>query len=130
MGLASTIKKAVALADKITSDLQVPVLHYAWIGKDATFGSPRYETTPVTRMAIVELKERSIRLPDGSNVWQKASITFLRPIAPNGAANRREPIDQRDKFILPSGYTGPIRDIMGLDTNLANSPYMVEVILG
>lgn len=129
MGLSNLIRNGVAIANRLTTDLQVSITHYAWIGQGATYGEPLY-STPITRTAIVELKQRMIRIPGGEDIWQKASVTFLEPIAANGAAGRREPIDPRDKIVLPDGYTGPIRDVIGLANNFADSPYMIEVILG
>lgn len=119
----------VAVADNVTQDLQVTVQHYPWIGNDSTYDKPRYDT-PVSRLALVEMKQRLIRLPSGQEIMQRAVVTFLRPIAPNGADGRREPIDPRDKIVLPNGYTGPIKNVEGLETHLDNSPYFAEVVLG
>jgi len=129
MSFSKTIRSAVALADKITADLQVDVVHYAWIGTDSTYGAPEYAVA-VTRKALVELKQRVLKTADGQDFVQKASITFLRPITANGAVNRLEPIDLRDKFTLPNGYTGPVKLVEGLANKFADSPYTLEVVLG
>lgn len=129
MDLTSIIRLGIAKADQITADLQVPVQHYAWIGTGTTYNDPDYDT-PVTRMAIVEEKQKTIRFGNGQEILQKASISFLRPIIAHGAADRREPIDSRDKFVLPSGYTGPILRIESMPNNRLDSPYMIEVFLG
>jgi hypothetical protein len=126
---AKTIRNLVALADLLTLDLQVPIQFYAWIGDDTTYGTPVYDD-PITMNALVEMKQRVFRDVNGHEIVQRAQITILRPIAPNGAANRREPIDLRDKIVLSSGYTGPIKAVEGLETTLANSPYFAEVTLG
>ena len=129
MGYDSIIRKGVALADKMTDSLQCNVQHFAWIGNN-DYGGPDYETSPVIRRGIVEEKEYLRRLPDGQEVTQKASITFPRPIAANGAADRREPIDPRDKLVLPSGYTGPILGVFGVVDPSTQQPYSFEVIMG
>jgi hypothetical protein len=129
MGLKNLIRNVIATADSVTSDLQVPVLHYAWIGNDSVYGGPLY-AAPITRQAIVEKKIRNFRIESGEEILQKATITFLRPISHNGAANRQEPIDPRDKLVLDDGYTGPIKFISGLNNTFSDSPYMLEVILG
>jgi hypothetical protein len=129
MSLADIVKAGVAIADSQTQSLQVPVTFEAWIGDDEVYSRPQY-AAPVTMMALVEMKQRLIRLPNEEEILQRAMVTFLRPIAPNGAAERREPIDPRDKITLPNGYTGPIKNVEGLETTLPNSPYFVEVTLG
>jgi hypothetical protein len=128
MGLSNIIRSGVAIANSLTTDLQVPVQHYAWIGDD-DFNKPIF-ANPVTRYALVEMKERMLHFQTGEDFLAKCTVTFLVPIAPNGASGRREPIDNRDKIVLPNGFTGPIRDVLGLANNFSDSPYVVEVILG
>lgn len=129
MGFAKTIRKAVAIADRLTADMQVTVQHHCWIGNDSVYGTPLY-ATPVARQAIVEMKQRTLRLSNGQEILQRASIYFLRPITANGATDRVEPVDIRDKFVLPNGYTGPVKNVEGLENNFPDSPYLVEVMLG
>ena len=128
MALSTIIRNTIAIADRLTIDLQVPVQHYAWIADGSTYGEPVF-ASPVTRLALVEMRQRLIRL-EGQDIIQRAVVTFLRPIAANGASDRREPIDLRDKLVLPNGYTGPIKNVEGLENNFDDSPYMVVVILG
>ena len=127
MGIASIIRGGVAVANKVTKDLQVSILHYAWIEDDEK-GAPVY-APPVTRKALVELRQRLLRI-DGQDILQKAVVSFLEPIPANGTADRQEPIDPRDKIVLPNGYTGPIKTIEGLENNFTDSPYTLEVTLG
>ncbi len=129
MGLRATIKKGIALANRLTADLQVTVYHSAWIGTDDVYGQPVY-ADPVPRQALVENRQRTFRTDAGQEILQRAMVTFLAPISANGAAGRREPIDIRDKIVLNTGYTGPIKYVDGLENADANSPYMLEVILG
>ena len=129
MGLANTIRNVIAIADRITTDLQVPVQHYAWIRNDLEYSDKSIYAAPITRLAIVNRRERLFRF-EGQDLIQRASVIFLRPITANGATGRREPVDPRDKIVLPDGYTGPIRDVRGLENTFSDSPYMLEVILG
>lgn len=128
MGLPDIIRNAVAIANKVTIDLQVPVEHYPWISDGATYGEPVYGD-PTTRLALVEMRQRMMRI-EGQDILLKAIVSFLVPIEPNGAENRQEPIDPRDKIVLPNGYTGPIKTIEGLENNFSDTPYTLEVTLG
>jgi len=126
---AKTVTKMVALADRLTADLQVPIQFYAWIGEDDTYGNAEFDD-PITIMAIVEMVQRSFRDSSGQEIVQRARVTIPRPLAPHGAVGRIEPIDTRDKIVLSNGYTGPIKSVEGLETTQPNSPYMLEVVLG
>ncbi|MCG3776800.1 MAG: hypothetical protein JW395_3671 [Nitrospira sp.] len=89
MRIASLITNGVAIANRLTeTDLQVPVVHHAWISNGGTYGEPTYAAS-VSRMALVESKLKMLKMPDGQDILQKASITFLEPIAANGATGRR-----------------------------------------
>lgn len=129
MGLNSTVSKAVSNIDSITADFQVSVRHYPWIGFDSTTGGPSYGSV-VLRKGVVDYKQRLRKTSDGQEVTQQASITIPRPIIANGAADRREPVDPRDKFVLPNGYTGPILSIEGIINPSTGTPYAIDVILG
>ena len=128
MGLDTIIRNGIALADSLTASLQVAIDHYAWIS-NGTYAEATYATV-VSRQAIVEFKQRLYRLASGQEVLQRASIMFIRPIAANGASGRREPIDPRDKIVLPNGYTGPILDVIGIVDPNTDAPYILKVVLG
>lgn len=128
MSLDSLIRQGVAVADRLTASLQDSVVFFAWIGSGSE-GEPEY-AAPISIPAVVEEKEYLRKLSSGEEVTQKASITIPRPVPPNGAANRKEPIDPRDQIILPSGYTGPILDVAGVVDPSTHQPYMLEVVLG
>lgn len=128
MGLDSIVRNAVATANRVTGALQATVQHAAWTGEDG-YSKPIYATA-VARPAIVEMRQRQRRMPDGREVLQMAVVTFVGPIAPNGAAQRREPVDPRDLITLPSGYTAPILDVVGVVDAGTDAPYMLEVVLG
>jgi hypothetical protein len=128
MGFDTLVRNGVALADRMTTDLQVTIQIYPWIGTNDN-GGPLYGSA-VSMKAIVEEKEITRRLSTGQEVTQQAEITIPRPVAANGATERREPIDPRDKILLPSGLTGPILDVNGMVDPTTNQPYMFTVILG
>jgi hypothetical protein len=129
MGLDSLVRKAVAIADSVTTDLQSAVQHHAYTSKDGQ-GKPVYATA-VTRAAVVDEGLRLLRTSTGDVVEVRATLLFLSAIAANGAAGRTEPIDKRDKFVLASGYTGPIVEVRGgVVSKSTGKPYMAEVWLG
>lgn len=128
MNYSSLVRLAASLADSQTADMQDTVSFSAWIGS-GTYGEPIF-AAPINIQAIVEEKQYTRRLPDGSEITQKATITIPRPIAPNGATDRREPIDPRDKFVLPSGFTGPIQFVNGTIDPSTHAPYSFEIVLG
>ncbi len=128
MGLDDILRNGIALAHRITGDLQVQVQHSAWIGTDV-YGKNTYAAA-VDRRAIVDYKQRLTRQLNGQEIVQVATITFLEPIEDNGAEGRREPVDTRDRMVLPNGQTGPIVEVSGpMDPNTSN-PYMLTVGLG
>ena len=128
MGLADLVRKGVAIANSNTSDLQDEVTLEAWIGDDS-HGKPQF-ATPIAIKAIVEKKQQLVRLSTGQEVQQQTKVTFLEPVTPNGAAERREPIDPRDRIVLPDSSTGPILGVVGMLDSGTHAPYMLEVSLG
>lgn len=120
---------ALPIADRISDGAQDTVLIYPWIGYN-TSGGPAYAPTPVPHKAIIEEKTSEYLKSATEVVNQKAVITIPRPIAPNGAAERTEPVDPRDQIVLPSGYTGPILDVNGPIDPKTHAPYMFTIILG
>jgi hypothetical protein len=129
MALDSLVRKGVALANKLTTSLQLEVSHEAWIADDGE-GQPQY-ALPVPYTAIVEEGGKARRSPTGEVVYPQFSLTFLTPIEPNGASGRQEPIDPRDRLTLPDGRTGPI---LGAPSGVAdpetNAAYAKEVAIG
>jgi len=51
-------------------------------------------------------------------------------IPPNGAADRGEPIDPKDVFILADGTSGPILDTEGPRDPGKARPFFIQVFLG
>jgi hypothetical protein len=129
MSFATTIRKGVALADKLTASLQVTVKHYHWTGTGDQ-GEAVYTSNYTPRKAVVEYHQRLRRLVGGQEVMQQAVITFPRPILAHGATGRVEPIDSRDKLVLPDGNYFPILDVEGVLDPKTGKPYAFVVILG
>lgn len=129
MGLASIVRNGIAIADKITKDLQAPVLIQRWISEGRS-GTPGREASPITVMAIIEPDKNKVPNPSGGAMIVTSKITILTPMAAQGAAGRDEPIDQRDLVTLPDGSTCPIFRVLGYLTDPStNYPYMIQVSL-
>ncbi len=129
MSLNALVKSCVAVADSVVGSLQDAVVHHPWTS-DTSHGVPQYGTS-VSRQAVVDQTRKRRRDANGDEVWQTAKITFPRPITANGTSGRKEPVDPRDKFVLPDGSTGPIIEVMNGPINPAtHAPYFVEVMLG
>lgn len=132
MALNDVIAKVVAVANKITKPLQGDVSHLPWIAQNA-FGSSSHQSPfgqPIPRTAIIEQQARWHQLPDGNQVFTFAHLIFLEPFEHINAPNRKNPIDPRDRLLLPDGTTGPIVDVDGLHNPGTKSPYFCEVWLG
>ena len=122
--------EAIAIADEVTKDLgvQPTVTHQAWTGQDSK-GRATYAAA-VSRRAVVDLTRKQRTTASGVLITIIATVTILEPVAPNGAAGRREPIDPRDIITLPDGTTGPIVDAPDMVVDAAtNRPLMNTVML-
>ncbi len=129
MNLATIVRNGVALAKTLTTSLQGTISIYPWESPNSTYGGPTYGTA-VSIPAVIDESIRFRRMSDGQEILQKAEITILQPLTANGASGRSEPIDPRDKIVLPSGYTGPIRYVNGPIDSSTGYPYMFTIILG
>lgn len=126
----SFLGNLIKIADNITDGLglQAEVSHSAWIGQDG-FGKPSFSSA-VSRKCVVDRTNKVITL-NGQLITIGATLTFVGDVAPNGASGRREPIDPRDKIILPDGFTGPIIDTPGSVTDReTNRGFIQSVMLG
>lgn len=127
----SILSAGIAIADNITKSLglQPFFTHYAWIAQDAK-GKVTY-ANPVTRQGVIDLTRKQRPTSSGRLVNVVATITVIETIAANGAAGRREPVDPRDKIVLPDGTTGPILE--GPDAPVdpdTNAPFLNTIYLG
>lgn len=118
MGLASVVRKGVAVANRVTQDLQPEVKHEVFVSQTG-FGVPTFKSA-ITRRAIVEPRQRLIRMPDGSERWTQHQVTFLGNVA----------IDARDRLTLPGGKTGPILEIKGFADAERGGSFVTQVWLG
>lgn len=128
MSLASVIQNAVRSAHKATLSLQTTVRYEAWVAQDV-YGQGEYAPA-VNVPVIVERKVQAVRNKTGQEVQTKLTITILDPIRPNGAPNRDEPIDPRDKMTLPSGETGVLVVADGMMNPETLQPFLQQVYLG
>jgi len=128
-GFSSLVRVGVALADRLTTSLQVPILWHPWIGHD---GYGNTYDSPITTPAIVEHKQRLRQVSPTKQVLTLATVTIPRPLEANGAPGRMEPLDPRDLFTLPgNGNTrDSVADVEGVLDPLTNRPYMWVVYLG
>lgn len=127
MSLATLVRSGVKIANRTTASLQVTVQHRPWISQNG-LGTDLYGST-VRRKAIVSQREDSIE-DRGEIIRTIAYVLLLKPVTPNGATGRIEPVDKRDLFVLPDGTTGPIVKISGFIDAGTNGPYLHEIWLG
>jgi hypothetical protein len=128
VALDAVIRGAVAIADGVTKSLQATVTIAPWTG-ESRGGTPTYGT-PIAYRALVDLRRKSSVSEAGTTIVSVATVTLLQPVAPNGASGRREPIDMRDRLVLPDGFTGPINNVKGLVDPSTTRPYFAEISLG
>ena len=131
MGFGSLLRKGIEIVDTLTGGadgFQDTVTMHPWTGSD-DFGGPTFGT-PVAILAIIEMKTQQRQLTSGDVVTQHASFLIPRPVAANGATGRFEPIDPRDKFVLPNGYTGPVLSVDGPEDPTTDAPFVTTVVLG
>jgi hypothetical protein len=132
MGYEDILRSAIAdiLSPEFES-MKLNVAHHAWIGDDGE-GTDLF-ADPVTRRALVDLTKRERNTSNGVTVMTFATLTWLDPIAAttaNPGKDRQNPIDPRDKFILPDGGTAPIVQTGGFADSLTAQPFVNDTILG
>lgn len=127
-GFADLVRNGVALADSLTATLQANVTYEAWTGRDG-FGEPIYAAATLVP-ALVERTSKMVIDSAGRQIRAEHVISFLRPIAANGAAGRDEPIDARDRITLPDGSTGIIAAVDTLVDPDTGAGYYHTVSMG
>lgn len=127
MSLRTVIKKAVAVADSVTKSLQGEITHYPWIAQSGD-GTPTYGSAKKYK-AIIDRREIERRTPEGNMVLTNAYILVLSAVPPNGATDRTEPFDPRDKIVCPDGTTGVIAAAAGFMDADTGHPYYGEIWL-
>jgi hypothetical protein len=131
MGLGSILRNGVATANRITGatdGLQGECKHYAWTGQDG-YGKPTYASVKKFS-AVVNRKQVPVRTATGEVLLSRAQLTILQPLTAQGADERTEPIDLRDKIRLPdSDLDCKILDVQGVIDPSTGLPFGHEVFL-
>lgn len=128
MDVAALIRNGVATANSLLATAQGTCTLAAWTGQDGK-GKATYATA-VPFQAVVDYTRRQ-RWLDGRQVNVVATLTVLAPIAANGATGRREPVDTRDRIVLPDGTTGPILTTPNAVLDPAQGrPFIHEILIG
>jgi len=131
MSLASVISGGVATIKGVLSrgDVLEDITLERWTGYDSS-GDETFATAE-TYSVFVEL--------GAGHVWDEmnqtqiptiAKVIVLEPLTDNGADDRTEPLDPRDKITLPGGASGPIAKFAGVVDGSTGSPYMFEIWVG
>jgi hypothetical protein len=130
MGLEAVIAGAVEAVRLSTETIQVQVQIEPWIGEPLAFGGPPQYGPLVLAQALVQEGLQHTKRSDGTYITTRARLSFLDPAAvpPNGAPGRREPIDPRDIVTLPSGLTGHLQELPGVQINPATGQPYVRVV--
>jgi hypothetical protein len=117
MGLPDLISRQLEVVRVYTEDLQADVQIEAWVGEPESFGGPERFDVPIIVPAFCQEGEQHHKRSDGQVITTKARLVLLKEVPPNGALLRREPIDPRDRITLPSGATGHLAELPGVQTN-------------
>lgn len=128
MSFAALIRQGLQLADNLTGSLQDTVMYKPWQGEDK-YGDPTFGT-PQPIKAIVERNAKLKFEFEGKVLEYSHLIYILRPLPPNGAAGRIEPLDPRDVFTLSDGSTGKTADVSTLMDPAISAGYYHIVALG
>jgi hypothetical protein len=146
MGLADIIASGIAIANDLTEKGEIqanvtfdPIIAQTGDG-DPVYYTDTYGGDPESIPAIVEHGVDDILTQHKEVIPVQAKITFLRPITSTAVAkpwvpfatgfSRKEPLDPRDRIILPDGLTGPIVKVRGMTSGATDAPFMFEVWIG
>lgn len=137
LNLQKLITSGIKTADRLTGGpkgAQCELPYRAWVGQDE-WGKPVYDPPSdqdsSSIFALVEQKlESRLDTATGRVIETKAKLTILKPVPPNGAGGRIEPIDPRDLILLPDGTSGPIYLPQGMTNPGTGQPFMLEVWIG
>jgi hypothetical protein len=120
MSLASLVRSAVAVADRVTSrgGLQVTVTHKTVTARSAS-NAPTY-SAGTARNGLLEFKTRTVKRIDGIETLSHAKLSMLFRVT----------VNQDDQFTLPDGTTPPIVDVRGGLADPESGTYLTEVYFG
>ena len=128
MTLSRRIEQSFRHARRVTRSEQVRVTIEPWIGYDDN-GEMLIGTSIRKRALVADVDKRFLG-PDGETVTATSIVQFMEDIADNGATDREEPIDPRDRIVLPSGVrAGIVRRFVDRDPRTGKAR-AVEVWLG
>jgi hypothetical protein len=133
VSLADDIREYVEVAHEVTEELQPIVQHLPWVAQTDGFGRKQLAAPfgqPIARPALIEERYSVITVNESTQIETHVKLYFIKPIASLGAAGRAEPVDPRDKFVLPSGRTGPVVHTDGFVDAGTGAPYINIVYLG
>lgn len=126
MGLRQTIANVVAIADRVTADLQCAFTLEPFVSKNAdgdkTYGALQPHT------GAIEWRQRLVQTALGKEVLAVATITVPRDIV----------IGVDDRLIITAGtvapitgpITAPILAIRGVLDRVTKRPYATDIYLG
>jgi len=117
----SFLSDMINLASSVTNSLglQATVTHESYAGQDG-YGKRLYGP-PVSRLAVVEMKQKSVVTAAGELEMSQASVLFLDPALT---------VTTDDRIVLPNGNTGPILTIEGFIDPESGGPVLSQVYLG
>lgn len=126
-GLLDVLKAGVKVADSVTKTLQATVGYERCTAVDK-FGHRTYAAS-VDLLAILDLRQRQVRSPEGVLVMARASVTFL-DLAAVAAATAGGLMSERDRITLPDGSVAPVLTVGGFADAAGGPAIPVEVSLG
>lgn len=131
MALADILRDQVASLSNIVDSFKGEAVLHAWIGQDGA-GKDEF-AAPIPVRAVISMKKEQRFTSGGSLVLTHATLTVLDTIAdttPNANQQREQPIDPRDKIILPDGSTAPVVDSGGPMDPATSRGFINKIVLG
>lgn len=119
MGLRDIVRSGVAIANKLTADLQPTVGYEKYLGSQDVRGVPQ-RAPSIPLAAIVEMKQQLVKVA-GEFITARAKVTFLDPTVV---------IHLKDRIVLPDATSGPILETEGFVDRVTTRPYLTEVFIG
>jgi len=120
MSLADVVRRGVAVADRVTDDLQATLQYERWIAQ-TTYGTPSFAPVAPIR-ALIDRRQTTRRLHDGREVVIEATIVVPRTVS----------IGLKDRLTFADGARWPILQVQGTvdPANPTGGPYATEILVG
>jgi hypothetical protein len=132
MALADILRGQVKNLSKIVDSFKGECQFYACIGESGAGVLQYAAAVPVRALVDVTRKERLSA--SGGMIMTDGALTILDPIAdttPNAGFDRKQPVDTRDKFVLPDGTVGSsITEAGGFMDAATSRGFINELLLG